>query len=120
MICYERKINPQFALKTLKTQLMWCYRFIKLKGFAIRRISHIGQIPPDNINKIKEILINELIKHRKFINLPHEDNNTKINMDETPCFLEMGFNTTLEFRGKKMWKYYLQVGNITESLYYYQ
>ena len=53
------------------------------------------------MNKKEETFINEVIKHKKIMNIPHEDNNTTINMDETPCFLEMGFNTTLEFRGKK-------------------
>lgn len=41
-------------------------------------------------------------------------------MDETQCFLEMGFNTILDFREIKMSKYYLQAGTITEYPYYYQ
>jgi hypothetical protein len=35
------------------------------------------------------------------MNITYKDNNTTINMDETSYFLEMGFNTTLDFRGKK-------------------
>ena len=40
---------------------MWCYRFIQRHGFAIRRISHIGQKLPDNIEYLKNSFINEVI-----------------------------------------------------------
>ena len=32
------------------------------------------------------------------MDIPYDDNNTTINMDEKPCQLEMGFNTTLVFK----------------------
>lgn len=35
------------------------------------------------------------------MNIPYDEDYTIINMDETPCYLEMGFDTTLEFTGKK-------------------
>ena len=35
------------------------------------------------------------------MNIPYDDNYTIINMDETPCSLEMGFETTIDFKGKK-------------------
>ncbi len=38
---------------------------------------------------------------KKLIDIPYDDNNTTINMDETPCQLEIGFNTKLDFKGKK-------------------
>ena len=80
---------------------MWCYRFIKRNGISIRRISHIGQIPPANINKYKASFIEEVINKRRIMNISVDDNYTTINMDETAFYLEMGFNTTLEFKGKR-------------------
>ena len=35
------------------------------------------------------------------MDITYDDNNTTINIDKTPCQLEMGFNTTLDFKGKK-------------------
>ena len=39
---------------------MWWYRFIKCNRFAIRWKSHIKQMPPDNMNKLKENFLNEV------------------------------------------------------------
>ena len=36
------------------------------------------------------------------MNIPYDDNYTIINMDETPCSLEMGFETNIDFKGKKI------------------
>ena len=35
------------------------------------------------------------------MNIPYDDNYTIINMDETPCSLEMGFETTIDFKDRK-------------------
>ena len=80
---------------------MWCYRFIKRNGFSIRRVSHFGQSIPEDKNTLKDSFVKEVILKRKKMNISYDDDYTIINMDETPCYLEMGFDTTLEFTGKK-------------------
>ena len=35
------------------------------------------------------------------MNIPYDNNYSIINMDETPCSLEMGLETTFDFKGKK-------------------
>lgn len=80
---------------------MWCYRFIRRHGFSIRRIGHKGQTIPESFDKLQNSFIEEVIMKKKNLNIPYDDNCTIINMDETPVFLEMGFDTTLEFTGKK-------------------
>ena len=76
-------------------------RFIKRYGLAIRRITHLGQKLPDNkfsiINKFKYDVIN----NRKEMGIMDDEDYRVINMDETAIFLEMGFNTTIDFRGNK-------------------
>ena len=101
VICYAGKINPKFEEKSLKTKLMWCYRFIKRNGFSICRISHIGQSIPEDMNTLKDSFVKEVIVKRKKMNIPYDDDYTIINMDEISFYLEMGFDTTLEYTGKK-------------------
>jgi len=48
------------------------------------------------------------------MNIPYDDDYTIINMDETPCYLEMGFDKTLEFKGKK------NVDILSSGLYRYR
>ena len=57
IVCYTGKINAQFAENKIKTKLMWCYRFLKRHGFSIRRVSHIGQTIPENMNTLIDTLI---------------------------------------------------------------
>lgn len=80
---------------------MWCYSFLKRQGFSIRRVSHIGQTIPENMNKLKASFSDNVIQMKKKINIPFDETYSLVNMDETPCFLEMGFNTTIDFTGKK-------------------
>ena len=80
---------------------MWCYQFIKRNGFSIRRVSHIGQSIPEYMNTLKDSFVKEVILKRKKMNIPYDDDYTIINMDETPYYLIMGIDTTLEFTGKK-------------------
>ena len=101
VICNAGKINPKFEEKSLKTKLMWCYQFIKRNGFSIRRVSHIGQSIPEYMNTLKDSFVKEVILKRKKMNIPYDDDYTIINMDETPYYLIMGIDTTLEFTGKK-------------------
>ena len=78
----------------------WCYRFLKRHGFSIRRVSHIGQNIPSNMQDMKQAFINEVIMKKKLY-IPPEEIYILVNMDETPFFLEMAYETTIEFTGKK-------------------
>ena len=84
----------------INTQLQWAYRFLHKYGFSIRRISHTGQALPENRETIKQIFIENLIKKRKELNILDDEDFLIINLDETPCYLSMGFETTIDFKGK--------------------
>ena len=61
VVAFAGSINSSFNNKTIHTQLMCCYRFIKRHDSSIRRISHVGQQIPENINTLKEAFKNEII-----------------------------------------------------------
>lgn len=44
-------------------------------------------------------LLKDLINKRKQLNILPDEDFKIVNMDETPCFLEMGFDTTIDFIG---------------------
>ena len=46
LISYASSINNVFVNKNLSTKIKWAYILIKQNGFAIRRISYIGQKIP--------------------------------------------------------------------------
>ena len=75
--------------------------FFKRYGFSIRRISHIGQMIPEDKNLKKMNFINEVTQKRKELEIDINEDYRLINMDETALFLEMGFNTTIDFKGNK-------------------
>lgn len=50
-------------------------------------------------NKTK--FIEEIIKTRKELDIGYLDNERVINMDETPCCLDMNMETTIDFSGNK-------------------
>lgn len=54
VVCFAENINSSFKNKSIHTQLMWCYRLNKHHGFFIRKIRHVGQQIPENINSLKE------------------------------------------------------------------
>ena len=101
VICYASKINMEFANKNTLTKLKWCYRFLKRMGFSIRRVSHCGQKIPSNMLNLKEEFLNQVITNKKKLDILYDESDMIINMDETPCSLEMGFDTTIDFTGKK-------------------
>ena len=101
VISFADTIKKEFSKKSVKTKLRWCYRFIKRHGFSIRRITHIGQTSPENMKDIKNTFINEVIKLKKELNILYDESYNIVNMDETPCVLDMGFNTTIDFTGKR-------------------
>ena len=93
---------------------MWCYRFIKRNGFSIRRVSHIGQTKSEDMNTLKDSFYKRSNIKKEKMNIPYDDDYTIINMDETPCYLEMGYDTTLEFTRKK------NVDILSSGLYRYR
>ena len=101
ILAFASSLNNSFSYKKLDAQMRWVYRFIKRYGLSIRRISHIGQIIPEDKNLKKMNFIYEVIQKRKELEIDINEDYRLINMDETGLFLEMGFNTTIDFKGKK-------------------
>ena len=51
--------------------------------------------------ELKEEFLNQVITNKKKMDILYDEADMIINMDETPCALEMGFDTTIDFVGKK-------------------
>lgn len=101
LICFAGKLNTSFEEKEIKTKLRWAYRFLKRLGFTIRWVSHFGQVIPRGNNNIKAKFISDIIKARKDLEIPYDDNSRIINLDETSCFIDMYYDITIDFVGKK-------------------
>ena len=70
-------------------------------GFLIRRVSHVGQFIPREASELKIKFINEIIESRKNNYIDYLENEKVINMDETPCYLDMNMDITIDFQGNK-------------------
>ena len=81
----------------INTQLQQAYRFLLSYGFSIRRISHIGQALPDQKEIIKQKYVKYILKKERIEYFRDEDLRI-IKMDETPCYLSIGFATTIDFK----------------------
>ena len=90
VISFAGNIKNEFYNKTMNTKLQWTYRFLKRYGFSIRRITHKGQSLPENKDSIKKIFIEDIISKRKELGILPDEDYRILNMDETPCNLEMG------------------------------
>ena len=101
LVCYAGSLNENFKAKNLKVKLRWAYRYLKRNGFSIRRISHQGQFIPREHSEIKKKFLIDIINRRKEINIDCNDNSRIINMDEIPCYLDMNYETTIDFIGRK-------------------
>ena len=62
IICFVSTLNRSFEEKKIKAELRWAYRFLKLLGFTIGCISHIGQVIQRDNNNIKEKLLSISLK----------------------------------------------------------
>lgn len=58
---------------------------------SIRRITHKAQTIPENKEIIKDRFIEAIINKRKELDILEDEDYRVLNMDETPCYLEMGF-----------------------------
>ena len=101
MVCYAGNLNSAFKAKSLKVQLRWSYLFLRRHGFSIRRISHVCQFIPRDSSELKTKFINDIINARKNLYIDYLENEKVINMDETPCYLDMNMDTTIDFQGNK-------------------
>ena len=101
LLAYACTLNRNLSLKNFNTQLKWVYRFIKRNVLSIRRISHIGQTLSESKETIFNKFKNEIIKKRKQMSILYDEDYRVVNMDETSIFLEMAFNTTIDFKGNK-------------------
>ena len=101
LIAFDWTIDEKFSIKTLNVKLQWTYRFIKRYRLSLRRISHKGQTIPETKEIIKKKFIDDIISKRKELAILEDEDYRVINMDETPCYLEMWFKTTIDFKGKK-------------------
>ena len=97
LVCYVGSINRAFKEKNLKVKLRWAYRYLKRYGYSIRRISHRGQFIPRKHEDIKENFIKDIILAPKNLNIEPDEDFRVINMDETPCYLDMSFGNTIDF-----------------------
>lgn len=101
LVAYASKMKEDFNIKHINVKLRWAYRFLKRYGFSIRRITHLGQFIPRLHSEIKKKFIENIISARKKLNIDFDQNDRIINMDETPCYLDMNYETTIDFRGQK-------------------
>ena len=101
ILTYVCSLKNDFSNKKIDAKIRRVYRFIKRYVLVIRSISHIGQLIPEDkyIKKMK--FIEEDFQKRKELEIDIDEDYRLINMDETGLFLEMGFNTTIDFKGNK-------------------
>lgn len=81
LISFAGSLNEKFKNKQNKTKLKWAYRFLKHYDFSIRRVSHLGQSLPRDNNVVKSKFISDIIKARKDLNIPYNEDCLIINMD---------------------------------------
>ena len=96
-MAFACSINKNLGLKKFNAQQKWVYRFIKRYELSIRRITHIPENKNVIINKFKE----DIIRKRKEMCILDDEDYRVINTDETAIFLEMAFNSHINFKGKK-------------------
>ena len=78
----------------------WCYKFLKREGFCIRKPTHAGQALKENTFELFDRFIFNVIKFRKDMQI-FEDLNRIGNVDETPIWFDMTYNTTISKIGEK-------------------
>lgn len=98
LINYASSTNLLFSNKTIITKLQCDYRLIKGKSLSIRRTTHFGQNLSQDKNEILKKFKSVIIQKRKELNTEEDENYCLINMDEAGVLLEMGYNTTMDFR----------------------
>jgi transposase len=93
------ELKESFANKNIESKVAWVYRFLKRNGYSIRRVTHKGQNIPENVELLKKEFLNQVAEKRKELNMNFNDTWLIINMDETPVYLDMFSDTTIDFVG---------------------
>ena len=62
-------------------------------------MTHKGQNIPENVELLKKEFLNQVAEKRKELNMNFKDTWLIINMDETPVYLDMFSDTTIDFVG---------------------
>lgn len=65
ILAFASSLKNSFSYKKIDAQMRWVYRFIRRYGLSIRRISHIGQMIPENKNLKKMNFINEVTQKKR-------------------------------------------------------
>ena len=99
VLLFIQKLKPVFANKKYHTQKELIYRFLHRNGFSFRRPSHIGQPLPSNYSDLFLTFQKKVILSKKNLNIDKNSLDRIINVDETPLYMEMPPNTTIEKKG---------------------
>ena len=86
--------------KSYKSLMQWCYKFLNRAGFSIRKPTHIGQPLKEDSYALFDRFIFNIITFRKEMEI-FEDLNRIGNVDETPIWFDMTYNTTIAKIGEK-------------------
>jgi hypothetical protein len=96
-------LEPKLKEKSKWALFKMCYRILKKYGLSIRKATHSGKTLPKNSIDYSYDFFYAVIKKRKECNILDNKNdyNRLINVDETPIFLEMYSNKTIDVKGAK-------------------
>ena len=101
IILYIQKIDEEFKDKTYSAQKMIVHRFLKKNGYCLRSPSHIGQPLPNNYNQLFFDFQKKVIISRNMLNIDEFNLQRILNVDETPIYMDMTYNKTIEKKGAK-------------------
>ena len=54
------------------------------------------------MSNLKEKFLKQVITNKKKLDIHNDESDMIVDMDETSCSLEMSFDTTIDFTGKKI------------------
>ena len=98
---YIQKIKPSFKEKNLHAQQQLIYRFLHRNGYVFRKPSHLGQILPQNYSDLFLAFQKKIISFRKKYDINDNEIGRLVNCDETPIYMEMVTDKTIEIKGAK-------------------
>ena len=100
IITKAQSLTDALEGKSYKSLMNWCYKFLKRAGFSIRKPTHIGQPLKEDSNALFDRFIFNIITFRKEMEI-FEELNRIGNVDETPIWFDMTYNTTIAKIGEK-------------------
>lgn len=100
IIAYAIKLYGGDIKETIKAYKCWVHRFLSLHNLSIRKVSHIGQKVPKDLQNITYRYLNKIMNAGKITKI--EDNiELIINVDETHCYLDNPSTEKVDIKGKK-------------------